>query len=326
MATSSLSYDYRPLSEAVDRSAARQVSERLVGSAGLVRQQKTRTILMVTLVGIVVIVGATIFLTLGFFRDALATSRGFGAVFLTIMLIGGSIIAVLAVIAAAFSLVRVSRSIRTQQERWFRLAEFASRNGMTCLPAVSGPDLPGLIFERAAAGSGGHSVDVLRVDQPRFVEFGNFTHTQGSGDEKLTEQWGYVAIRLENVLPHILLDARSNNAAFGPRLGRFDRHQKLSLEGGFDDVFQLYCPAGYESDALYLFTPDIMQQLMQNAAELDVELVDNWVFFYSTRDLVTLNPATWERVFALVTALIGKLDQWERWRDDKLNPATGGTP
>ena len=120
-------------------------------------------------------------------------------------------------------------------------------------------------------------------------------------------------------LPHIVLDATSNNGLFGSNLpSTFARSQRLSLEGDFDRYFSLYCPEGYETDALYLFTPDIMARFIDNAAALDVEIVDDWLFLYTKRDAVTLDPAGWAWLFSAVAATLDKLAQWERWRDDRL--------
>jgi hypothetical protein len=185
---------------------------------------------------------------------------------------------------------------------------------MTYDPGMAAPELPGMIFQ---VGSSRTSSDLVRGDQPRFVEFGNYRYTTGSGKEQTTHRWGYVAIKLDVPLPNIVLDATSNNALFGSNLpASFSRDQRLSLEGDFDKHFALYCPEGYERDALYLFTPDIMARFVDHAAALDVEIVDDWLFLYAQRDLSTLDPATWAWLFATVGAILDKMAQWARWRDD----------
>lgn len=79
----------------------------------------------------------------------------------------------------------------------------------------------------------------------------------GSGKNSTTHNWGFVALSLDRALPHMVLDSRSNNGLFGgtnlPTV--FSKDQVLSLEGGFDTHFTLYCPREYERDALYVFTP-----------------------------------------------------------------------
>lgn len=203
--------------------------------------------------------------------------------------------------------------------RAYRLDRFAQANGMTWYPEAKAPALPGMIFD---AGHSRVATDILRGDRPRLVEFANYRYKTGSGKNESTHTWGYVAVKLANPLPHIVLDATGNNGWFGSNLPEsFDTHQRLSLEGDFDRYFALYCPEGYERDALYLFTPDIMARFVDNAAALDVEIVDDWLFLYAQRDLSTLDPATWEWLFSVVRSLLDKLAQWERWRDDRLTDA-----
>src|ERR1044071_8257923 len=121
----------------------------------------------------------------------------------------------------------------------------------------------------------------VRGTRPRFVEFGNYQYTVQSGKNSTTYRWGYVAVKLDVPLPNIVLDALGNNG-FGSNLpASFQRAQRLSLEGDLDQHFTLYCPEGYEQDALYLFTPDIMARFIDHAAELDVEIVDDWMFLYA---------------------------------------------
>ena len=229
----------------------------------------------------------------------------------------GVIPIVILAIFVALVAVFIIRGVRGQAARWLRFDRFARANGLTYLPKLDDPQLPGMIFHR---GSSRASSDLLRGEQPRFVEFANYRYTTGSGKSRTTHVWGYVAVKLDVPLPHIILDAIGNNGLFGssnlPAV--YDRDQRLSLEGDFDKHFSLYCPEGYERDALYLFTPDIMARFIDNAAQLDVEIVDDWLFLYAKRDLSTLDPATWQWLFTVVAALLDKLSQWARWRDDRL--------
>jgi hypothetical protein len=217
------------------------------------------------------------------------------------------------------------RAFRNSGVRAYRLATFAQANGMVYAGRIPAPALPGMIFSQ---GSSRQSIDAVRGDVPRFVEFANYLYTTGSGKNQTTHRWGYVAIKLDVPLPHIVLDALGNNGLFGASNlpASFDADQRLSLEGDFDKYFTLSCPRGYERDALYLFTPDIMARFIDNAAALDVEIVDDWLFLYARRDFSTLDPATWAWLFSVVGALLDKLAQWARWRDDHLLAETGANP
>ncbi len=228
-------------------------------------------------------------------------------------LLPGLVLVAILAVTAFFGI----RGLRSSGERAYRIATFARANGLSYVGRVDSPRLPGMIF---GIGSSRQASYVVRGETPRFVEFANYRYTTGSGKNRTTHRWGYVAIRLDTPLPHIVLDAKGNNGLFGASNlpARFDADQRLSLEGDFDRYFTLSCPSGYERDALYLFTPDIMARFIDNAAALDVEIVDDWLFLYAKRDFSTTDPAVWAWLFDAVDALLDKLAQWGRWRDERL--------
>ena len=61
-----------------------------------------------------------------------------------------------------------------------------------------------------------------------------------------------------------------------------------------------------------------MARFIDNAAALDVEIVDDWLFLYGKREFSGLDPATWAWLFSVVAALLDKFAQWSRWRDERL--------
>ncbi|WP_159500980.1 hypothetical protein [Microbacterium sp. 18062] len=308
---STASFDPRPLTMPVDRAAVRAFSRSQPGpGAGPV---------VAGVIAIVVVAGMLVPVIFGVLFSLLASvgTRGVSLFALIPLLVFVAVVA----IGVFFGI----RAFTGFGERAYRLAMFAQANGMTYVGKIADPGLPGMIFHR---GSSRVSKDAVRGDLPRFVEFANYRYTTGSGKNQTTHRWGYVAIKLDVPLPHIVLDALGNNGLFGASNlpASFDADQRLSLEGDFDRYFTLSCPRGYERDALYLFTPDIMARFIDNAAALDVEIVDDWLFLYAKRDFSTLDPATWAWLFSVVGALLDKLAQWARWRDDRLTEtvALGG--
>ncbi|WP_100812534.1 phage holin family protein [Microbacterium sp. BR1] len=307
--TASVSFDARPLIEPARPADIRAFTARLRAEGRLASpfsgSRGVQLVVLIVVAGIFALVFLSVF---GTILTMLAASGSFG--WLTVL-------PVLAMLAVGGGIAWIGVRIFTgSRERWYRLARFAEANAMSYVPTLADPRLPGMIFSQ------GHSRaanDLVRGEHPRFVEFANYRYVTGSGKNQSTHKWGYVAIKLDVPLPHILLDAVGNNGLFGSNLPTsFDRDQRLSLEGDFDKYFSLFCPRGYERDALYLFTPDIMARFIDNAAQLDVEIVDDWLFLYAKRDLSTLDPATWAWLFATVGALLEKFAQWSRWRDDRL--------
>ncbi|GAA1857682.1 hypothetical protein GCM10009796_19700 [Microbacterium koreense] len=321
MPRSTMPFDARPLVEPVDHRAVRAYTQRLRRSG--VGRISAGAIVAIVVGGIVVFnfvsIGASMFAR---FAAAAAQGGGFGVI--AVVVPGTAFVLVLAGLGVGvFFFVR--RLAGGQNERRYRLNQFAQVNHMSYVPRFDAPGLPGMIFRQ---GSTRHALDLVRGQQPRFVEFANYRYTTGSGKNSTVHKWGYVAVKLDVPLPHIVLDAVGNNGLFGSNLPTsFDRDQRLSLEGDFDRYFSLYCPTGYERDALYLFTPDIMARVIDHAAAVDIEIVDDWLFLYAKRDFTTLDPAMWAWLFSLVAALLDKLAQWERWRDDRLpTPAMQQAP
>ncbi|POH62602.1 hypothetical protein C3B61_17330 [Cryobacterium zongtaii] len=71
-----------------------------------------------------------------------------------------------------------------------------------------------------------------------------------------------------------------------------------------------------------------MARLIDRVRGFDVEIIDDWLLLVSSRDVVTLDPESWQKLFDAVGALSDKIDRWERWRDDRLPtvpPVTTGT-
>lgn len=301
-------FNATPLTEPVDKKAAREYVRRLKAEGRITTGRGS-----VATIGVAVVVGVVMLMLLGMFgtMSQIIASSVSGGTRLSLIPIVGIVLVTVGVIATLIFSTTGSRAVR-----WYRLDRFAQANGMQWFPLSNNPPLPGMIFSR---GSSRRATDILRGDKPRFVEFGNYQYTTGSGKNQTTHKWGYVAVHLSTPLPHIVLDALSNNGLFGSNLPvSFGKDQRLSLEGDFDRYFSLYCPRGYETDALYLFTPDIMARFIDNAAALDVEIVDDWMFLYAKRDFSTLDPSVWAWLFSVVGAFLDKFAQWERWRDDRL--------
>jgi len=300
-----MTFDARPLTEPVDPKAVRAfAAEMRARSTSSTSASKVIVIVVAAFIGLVfaMILIPTVALLLA------GVSRG-GTPFLLLPVL------VIAAIVIGGGLL-FWFSFRSGRVARYRISRFAAANNMTYEDGIKNPPLPGMIF---GVGHSRQSERLVRGHSPRFVEFGNYQYTTGSGKNSTTHKWGYVAVKLDVPLPNIVLDALGNNALFGTNLpASFQKEQRLALEGDFDQYFTLYCPAGYEQDALYLFTPDIMARFIDNAAQLDVEIVDDWMFLYTRREASTLDPNTWAWLFGTVGALITKFDQWARWRDDRL--------
>jgi len=224
------------------------------------------------------------------------------------------IVVVIAAVTIGAVRARVTRGGRWEQ--WYRLSRFATANGMTFRPMDFPPAYPGEIFH---IGRDAKVIEHL-VTSGRFLDIANYSYITGSGKSQTTHNWGFLALSLDRAMPNIVLDAKSNNSLFTSNLPvTLDRKQILHLEGDFDQHFTLYCPAEYEQDALYIFTPDLMALLIDEAAPFDVELIDRWMFVYSSRPFELTDPAVLQRLFTIADTVGAKaLNQSEHYADDRI--------
>jgi hypothetical protein len=232
--------------------------------------------------------------------------------------LGCLVSALVTALLAALTVVRA----RLIALRRFRLDAFARANGMVTAFEVSDPGFPGAIFRH---GRDRMAYDCLRTHDRPVVELGSYRCTTGDDKHRQVHRWGYLAIRLSEPLPHMVLDARANNGLFGATNlpTEFARNQILHLEGDFDRYFTLYCPAEYERDALYVFTPDLMALLIDEASAFDVEVIDDRLFVYSADPIDTADPDALARMFRIVATVGAKTEsRAERYRDERSAPAS----
>jgi hypothetical protein len=224
-----------------------------------------------------------------------------------------------AIVVLCVVIVRAAFRSTGRWARWARIDAFAQANGLVFSPSDTAVGLPGLIF---GLGSDRRLVEHVHSPGGR-IDMGGYTYTTGSGKSRTTHRWSYLAIRLDRRLPNMVLDSRENNRLLGSNLPiAFARDQVLHLEGDFDKYFTLYCPKDYETDALYVFTPDLMALLIDEAAPFDVEIVDDWFLAYASTPLDMSKPETYGRLFRIVDTVGAKtLDQTERYRDDRVPDA-----
>jgi len=154
---------------------------------------------------------------------------------------------------------------------------YAEANGWAYSAADPDPSYAGSIFRE---GTRRVALDHITTTTGRFVDMGEFDYSVPSGQgQTAVMRWGFIAIKLDVPLPHIVLEARAHSGWLTGELPiGVTPDQRLGLEGDFDQHFTLYCPKGYEPDALYIFTPDLMALLIDEAGGMHVEIVDDWMF------------------------------------------------
>ena len=197
------------------------------------------------------------------------------------------------------------RSHRRRQLRWSLLARFADANGMRFGIHSANPQYPGVLFNE-----GKSRASTLHLFSPVGVlaDVGGYEYTTGGGENRVTHHWHFAAFRLPHPVPHLLLDARANNGAWGTNLPEtFASSQRISLGEPFDSHYQLYAPEGYGRDAFQLLPPHVMDALLRTPIVYDVEMVDTWLFCYTQSQQDLTNPATWRLLETIANGVLGSL-------------------
>jgi hypothetical protein len=197
---------------------------------------------------------------------------------------------------------------------------YASLHGLDYAPYADEPIFKGSPFYYGKLLGVGN---VFRGRTGRQMEFGNFTYAWPlQGDNALIYSWdfAYLAIKLDRKLPQISLQAKGSPVLWdttqglpiGPSLT-----QLFKLEGDFNKYFYFYCPEGYETDALYIFTPDVMALFIDEAAPFDAEIVEDWLLIYSRYPFRAGDTSIYDRLLRIVDLIGSKVaHQTDGYRDD----------
>lgn len=210
----------------------------------------------------------------------------------------------------------IALSNRAGKKRRARLYKFALANNVELTVDRPNTNYVGMIFDE------GHSRMIKEALLfPDGREIGNYMYVTGSGKNRTTHSWGYIRVKLSRRLPHMVLDAKSNNLLkrFSNLPDGFNKSQTLSLEGNFNDYFTLYAPKEYERDALYVFTPDVMAAVIDAGARYDIEVIDDTLILYASIGLQIDNETQLQNMMRVVDTISGELkDQSKYYADERV--------
>ncbi|MDO8336121.1 MAG: hypothetical protein Q7T74_05080 [Candidatus Saccharibacteria bacterium] len=199
-----------------------------------------------------------------------------------------------------------------------RLALFVQQNNLIYKEDVPYDNRAGIIFHE---GRDKTFITLISATKQIFSEIGVYEFTTGSGKNETTHTFSFVKIKLPRRLPNMVLDSKANNT-FGKISNLptgLSSNQRLSLEGNFDSYFTLYTPAEYKTDALYIFTPDVMQALVDSAKDYDCEVIDDNFYIYIPETLDITDAKALQDVLSIASKLHTELvAQADYYADDRV--------
>lgn len=215
----------------------------------------------------------------------------------------------LSVFAGLITWVAAYRSTRALA----RINKFALQNGAKFTFLKEGSTEEGLIFGK------GHSRKLyFIIDFPSGLRVANYEYVTGYGKSAQVNHWTYARMQLDRHVPNMILDAKSNNL-FG-RISNlpvaYKRTQIERINAELDKFYTFYTPEGYEQDAYYIFTPDVIEALVDSKGRYDIEIVDDKLYFYSETEVDLSKKESWELMLAVIKPIGKELrEQTDYYKD-----------
>ncbi len=205
-------------------------------------------------------------------------------------------------------------SLYKQAVNRVKISRMAANNGLVATFDVAYPDYNGLYFQH------GEERKLLElVEAPEDgTSIGTYQYVTGSGKSRQTHTVCFALATLSRNLPHMVLDNKINNFwAFTNLPTVFSKDQTLGLEGDFNKTFTLYAPKEYERDALYIFTPDVMQAFVQSGYNIDAEIIDNQLYVYYDGQSTLADSKFMDSIFTIIQNLGHEVEQQSNYYADE---------
>lgn len=160
------------------------------------------------------------------------------------------------------------------------MRQFAEKNGFTYEAAGDIATVHGDLFARGHSRSVTCVVSGARNGFP--IRFFLYTYTVGSGKHKHTEHFTVMEAAFKGSVPPVILDNREDRFTDDGINRKHRKHRKLSTGNRFDDHFTLRVVEGHEIEALEVFTPEVMEDVIAHGKGHSFEFVGHNIYVWKT--------------------------------------------
>jgi hypothetical protein len=136
----------------------------------------------------------------------------------------------------------------------------------------------GCIFEPGYAK--GISDLIIGSDKDHEIKIFTYNFTVGFGKTAHTYSFTIFENTFSGNMPHILLEPRS--LFFDPMDFNFSGGHEIALEGDFNKHFYFTVEKEFEIEALQIFTPDFMAELIDSSKKFGFEFYKNKLYIYNS--------------------------------------------
>ena len=164
------------------------------------------------------------------------------------------------------------------------MSEFATANGYAF--SVSGGNFGALDGALFHLGNGNQTVRDTVSGQYLGcpISLFDYSYETGFGKNRVEHYYTVFQLQFNATMPDLLLEKKSFLSS-DTLLGQLPEHVKL--EGDFNKYFTLSIRKGYEVEALEVFTPDVMVELVEKCESLSLEIINNHLFIYDNKTVGT---------------------------------------
>lgn len=131
----------------------------------------------------------------------------------------------------------------------------------------------------------GHSQQVKNVIIGVYnnlpIKIFNYNFSTGSGKQRRDFRYTIFEIETKSEIPNMIL-MKNDFFAFTDLNALTSGKEKLNLEGDFNKYFKLYIVKDFQIEALQIFTPDIMAELIDKFKNVDmnIEINSNKIYLF----------------------------------------------
>ena len=214
---------------------------------------------------------------------------------------------------------------RRDIQRIAGIYRFAHANDMHAIASSSSDQYPGTLF------NDGHTREVVMAlrtkDEKEPIEIGNYRFVTGHGRSARNHDFTYMLIKLDKVLPHIFIDSKSNNSFWNrEHASDYANSQQLQFEGDFNTYFKALIPDNYGRDANYIFTPDVLQALIDYGKDYDFELMGDTLVMFKRGQVNLADPKNLEVMLSKAAVFAAQFrKQTKLYTDDRVAAEATGT-
>jgi hypothetical protein len=184
-----------------------------------------------------------------------------------------------ALAALSLLVLIVGYSVARSKMQTAFMRQFADANGYSFSPNATMEGLNGAFFR---IGHGQRRYDLVSGSyQNHPIELFLYQYTIGYGKGSRTYVYTVFRLKFDTEMPDLVLEQKEYSVDNSILKTAGAQKEFVSLEGDFNKYFSLSVPKGYEVEALEVFTPDVMTELIEKCKALNLEITGTDLFIYS---------------------------------------------